>query len=550
MAFHSEIVGDGREIPPSVKVLEIKGNTDIESVLNLKDLIVLQLYDTKVSSITGCNKLNAITLDTNHVLKELIMPSIRDATIRDATNLTNLVLTNVIKLTLSRLPNIQMVLADNLRELSLSDIHLWDTACFKNLQTLNLRKVEGVALIDFRECQALKKISISHCACRSIKNINNVDSIIIDNCPRLQEIDNFSKIGYCRINRSRKLIRLTRMEDIDKLRILCCDAFSSIKLLNVKDLKIEHCFGMILAEVNGAERLSFEKCMDLFEIILYSGLRYLSIDDCRMLEMLRFKVGVNVSPIFMGLTISIKRDINIAHIKDWYASKLIIENNSSIETIDNIYNLGTAIIKNCKSLCSIGNLSVNNILAVHNCPELEKIENICCVQQLAMSECDSLTKIGLYCSEPTMIKISQCMNLQLAIDGCKLDRLTLYDCGLVIVDKLASKCSINTNNASILPDLMNDNEPALTTFYSKVARTARLIQRVMRMAAVRSKYKKYKRLRETNDMYLCVICHEDIDFPSAIFTSCDHMFHNSCFKRWMLIKRVCPLCNTNMRNIA
>lgn len=40
----------------------------------------------------------------------------------------------------------------------------------------------------------------------------------------------------------------------------------------------------------------------------------------------------------------------------------------------------------------------------------------------------------------------------------------------------------------------------------------------------------------------CAICFEDIDDFNCKRISCNHLFHKECLDRWILYKRVCPMC--------
>jgi len=47
-------------------------------------------------------------------------------------------------------------------------------------------------------------------------------------------------------------------------------------------------------------------------------------------------------------------------------------------------------------------------------------------------------------------------------------------------------------------------------------------------------------LRDHGD--LCSICYQDMEEPHAVITNCQHFFHKSCLKKWLVVQDNCPLC--------
>ncbi|KAI3827233.1 hypothetical protein L1987_01309 [Smallanthus sonchifolius] len=48
----------------------------------------------------------------------------------------------------------------------------------------------------------------------------------------------------------------------------------------------------------------------------------------------------------------------------------------------------------------------------------------------------------------------------------------------------------------------------------------------------------------------CPICHEDYKNGDKIgrMVKCGHEYHVDCIKRWLLIKKLCPICRTECSN--
>lgn len=45
--------------------------------------------------------------------------------------------------------------------------------------------------------------------------------------------------------------------------------------------------------------------------------------------------------------------------------------------------------------------------------------------------------------------------------------------------------------------------------------------------------------------HTCAICLEDIKY-SGTMTSCCHLYHNYCLKKWVMCGNGCPLCRNDM----
>jgi hypothetical protein len=49
-----------------------------------------------------------------------------------------------------------------------------------------------------------------------------------------------------------------------------------------------------------------------------------------------------------------------------------------------------------------------------------------------------------------------------------------------------------------------------------------------------------------DNSYNCVICLKDLDMDNGVLTPCNHRYHSECFFKWILKKRTCPLCRTEL----
>lgn len=56
----------------------------------------------------------------------------------------------------------------------------------------------------------------------------------------------------------------------------------------------------------------------------------------------------------------------------------------------------------------------------------------------------------------------------------------------------------------------------------------------------------HKKMPQTNN--ICSICYSEINHDSndCVITPCNHVFHGNCLQSWMKIKKICPICKTNL----
>jgi hypothetical protein len=52
------------------------------------------------------------------------------------------------------------------------------------------------------------------------------------------------------------------------------------------------------------------------------------------------------------------------------------------------------------------------------------------------------------------------------------------------------------------------------------------------------------------DTYSCSICQneqeEEEEEKEMVTTKCNHVFHSTCLKKWVLIKTICPMCRASL----
>ena len=41
---------------------------------------------------------------------------------------------------------------------------------------------------------------------------------------------------------------------------------------------------------------------------------------------------------------------------------------------------------------------------------------------------------------------------------------------------------------------------------------------------------------------VCSICYQEMQYPDAVITDCQHFFHKYCLKKWLVVQDNCPLC--------
>lgn len=74
---------------------------------------------------------------------------------------------------------------------------------------------------------------------------------------------------------------------------------------------------------------------------------------------------------------------------------------------------------------------------------------------------------------------------------------------------------------------------------------------IISFKARREAIQKFKSLTRVNSEILrslnetCVICCSEMK-SGVLRTPCNHIFHNSCVKKWICVKATCPLCNKDL----
>ena len=532
-------------------VLTIQNNSSINQVLNCPSLSILQLSQTQVVEINDCSILYSLTISDNIGLKMLNLFSVRKLNISRAMNLESIDMENVQTAKLKDLPLLTDITLPTLTEVSVDNVgamcpHL--SSSFPKAHSIELINVSSFDKKERFSGSLLRHLTFRNCNIRNINCLNELDELIVEDCKFLQSITNLKLKSLMAAN-CNGLIKIESITS-ELITVSRCNHLRKLSQLDCEKLNIEFCFEIATLPTLETKDLAISRCPSLVKINLSESVQTAMIDNCESLTYIDFDSEIAYG--YNNLEIRMYGDNELTAIKDWFVAKLDVRNNSSLESIQNIYNLVDLTVVNCRELCSISDASVLGDLHIEMCPSLEEVSNMYGFTNLVVIECDMLSLFQTYLTELRNVYISNCNNLTFAIMGSQLESLALIDCGAIMVHDLPIDAEVDVKNASLLPNLSSSDviedvsQSAALKFRTHIElmiTKARLISRYVKKFIVRNRYLKYIRFKNENDVYDCPICHDVIIPNNSTVTSCSHIFHVTCLFEWLKIKRSCPLCN-------
>jgi hypothetical protein len=540
--------------------LEVVNNYHIKSVEDCPNLSIVSLVRTRVENIDNCPLLYSLIVINNSRLVRLAIPSAQDVSLEKIPTLANIRLANATKVSLDNLPALCQLSLTHVINLSISnmvfnaDIGLISSE-FPHLKTLQLSNVDNFPLIGEGYSRPLKKLYIRNCNIERLARLDGYGSITIEQCNQLVFVDRISNTSTLNIDNCPNLVRVQYITATDEINIIRCSGLQRVVHVEASTISIEYCFSIVSLPSLFVQNIKVCYCPSFSAIKISDSLRGLVIQYCDMFEFVEFNsVEINAHE---DIKITIEGSNRIEYIKDWYASELTISDNSSLESIANVYNLANLSLTDCRELGDISNMFISESMTVNNCAALESITNVCGVQTAIITECESLRVLQIYLSEISKFAISHCHELHTVIDGSHLRDLILIECGSVLVTNIELCARVDTINAISMPDISSDlcdddisdtqeqdGARRIQTRMYNLQTATNIIARSIGRYLKHIKKAKYqdKELRE--GIHACVICLEMVESWNVSFTSCDHMFHSKCIHQWLQVRRQCPLCNT------
>jgi len=534
---------------PCTSVLTVSNDRKLRIIRACNILTILFLNNTRVQSIKNCPLLYHINITGNRGMERLTNIAAHEVVLSACTHLRMIDIQQATNLTIENMPNIHQILAPNVKSVSILNMNIAYLpfrlhAAFPQMTSLRIENGgyfelnEELGLSHILEIPShVRSITIHKCDIATLTELRNLNKLVIDDCPKLKDITNIKNIKILQIRNCNQLTTLRSFNRVGICEVSKCDQLQILMNLSCKKMDIGFCFGLVTLPPISTDCLIIDKCPSLVNIELHDQCHALVINACYSFEMVLFSYQSDTS--YSDLLIKMTEDNNVVSIKDWYATRLCIENNKTLENIQNVYNLMELSLINCMEVDRIANLPLDSIV-VEECPSLEIINGIYGVSDIFISRCDSLRDIQLMLSELRSVDIYHCPNLSLTFDGSKLYRIRANNCGVIMPLNIRPAAQINMTNVALISDIYNIDK--LNSRIDELFKAGYVIMHRLHGWIDRIRYKKFKRLIDNNSRE-CAICQDDMYPQSTHYTRCNHAFHLVCICRWTNIRRSCPLCN-------
>ncbi len=540
----------------NASILSVVSNALLKRIHNCTNLSIIKLFKTEVESIQACRILYSLDIIENNGIEKLKLPSVRNCLLSDLEELDHVDLKSAIDVKLDKLMSLRRLFLPSVINLTISNMSIRNKHHFMNLVHVELINTHGYEY-DILTSPNLKTILLKNCSLKQICNLDGLDEIIIDQCESLRYIENVSNVKTLSIRNCPRLASMVGINSIQQMTVTCCNDLKRIACIEAKTLRFDSCYSLTSIPQLIVENLQFVHCPSVIFINMSSKLKELIVDHCISLEVVQF--NNDTAFCYADLSIKIIGNNKIVDIKEWYADSLVIRDNSSLETIDSVYNVSDLLLIDCRELYSVSNVYIVNELLIESCPAIEKVVNVFGFTNLHLIDCESLNMFDMYLTNLHSVRINDCPELNLSISGSGLEELNLLNCGFVFVSNLSKHTMIDIANTRLLPDLKTNmlllstpslnEEPVieeavqLRQHMTFIFNQSNMIKRYIRRYIDMNKYIRFRDMVRQDRICNCAICHDSMTPNTSFFTRCNHLFHVDCFRNWMAIRRSCPLCN-------
>ncbi len=538
-------------------VLHINSNKHVKHIKHCLNLAILSIIDSKVCGIYDCPILYSLKISQNSNITKLKLSSVRDAELTNLDSLQSLRLPMATKVTLNNLPQLQYLNLSNVSELELSNM-TFNISKFElpNLESLNLTNVHNFPLTTLN-VQMLRILIINNCDISRLTNLNGCSKVVIKDCETIASISNIANSESIKVINCPNLLTVGNIVSNHNITISRCNALTQLDNIQSIVMSLEYCFSLVSLNPLPIDIIRVIRCPSLSSIKLFPDVKHLHVDSCNVLAFLEFDSSIAFG--YSNLCVELIGNNHIDIIKDWFVNQLIINDNSSLVSISNVYNLSALSLNDCREVETISNMFVQNTLSILNCPCLEDIDNLCGFSNLVIHDCMSLTSTKLYLTKLAICDIMACPDLNIAIDGSRLTNLKLVDSGRIIIMNLILSSRVFVKNIEWLPDIgqpyiicetgenqMLRNAVILASYYHRMHIAANQITSAIKLYTLRRINKQYDELNQNGITHTCAICLELHKKSNVTITPCSHMFHKHCLQQWIRIRQNCPLCNNDI----
>lgn len=538
---------------PHSLVLKIVDNDSIQKVVNCPNLCMLLIERSNVQKIIQCPVLYSLSIIDNYCMKQIKSSSIQELFLKNVSCLETIEMSKTTKVHLEDLTLIKTLKIPKAAEVVLINVSIENVnaldSLFPNVTSLGLFNIKAVNRIEGLQCNLLKILHLDNCnSLIKLSDLDGFEKIIVKNCISLKSIEDLFGVKQLIIENCPNLKKVRQVK-CNELIISRCDKIVALENIISNTLKAEYCLLLNSIDTVYADKLILSKCISLVKLELNEDLNEIIIDNCDNLTYVEF--SCEIAFCYNDLSITILGSNQITDISDWYASKLCIQNNNSLESVKSVYNLTELSISNCTELYSLSDITVLGDLSIESCVSLENIVNVYGFYNLLVINCPQLQTFEMFLTELKEVMINGCPNLQLQLNCNRIRTLSLIDCGAIILEDLAEDALVEINNVGLLPNILSkeDAKDCVSKINSRMeslVKNASIILRYIRAFIIRKKYITFSSLYKTNSIYDCAICYDKLTIQSSTLTKCNHLFHQYCISEWLSIKRTCPLCNYHL----
>lgn len=541
------------ELGPSVVSLVIKTNKNLNVLKGLQTLTYLKLDNTHVYTIIDLPLLSVLNIEHNRKIKQIERlnnlfelrcndcPLLRNV---ELSNANQVVIENCLNLEKLKLPKVETLRLTNCKNLKTIKIGPY-------IKTLELCNCPSIVSLDFLNIEGTDMDLLEVNACDGLTKINNIidcSKISITNCNQIIKVRNLTNIDLLVLDNCKKLSRIEDLYEVSKCSISRCESIYSIEDLELNEFEIEYCPKICRIKKIIAMTMKIRYCHYLDTLSIDDYTKNLFIEECHILSNIKFKH--ETSERCNKLNLTLKGQIAIEEISQWYISELTIIDNPILRQLNAVYNLNKLAIHSCSNLRVVANMIILNLLEITNCNRLTDIENIMFVDTIKIIDIPKLTHIGINCCSPSLIHVEDCHLLKLTIFGEHLKHLTLINTDIILLIDLNPCAIIKTLNSGYFPDLETNliiwhKDKIIAEAISLInfdCRQKLMMKRIINSIRLHMVKKYYHKLQEVFQNPYCTICMDDIE-DEMFVSKCFHTFHESCIRLWVLEKNKCPLCN-------
>ncbi|CAI0441509.1 unnamed protein product [Linum tenue] len=340
------LVGDFSGSLPNMHWLRLHMCRSVPTNLNLKELIILDLYNCKICKLSKLKTLSLSNSEAEPFGSVVVLPS--------SLNSLRVGFCG----SLERLPNLGNL--NNLMELSLLDVGVYEIRGLgelRMLETMSIRKAPNLSNLDgLQSLLLLKKLKIYGCPALeklpSVANLSNLHRLYIRSCQLISEIQSLAPL--------RQNLTSLEIDGCPRLDIYlsCLDVHSNLKQIMVYKFTE-------MTEVRGLEGLA-------------SSLESLGLSCCNSIQKL---------PDVSGLK-------KLADLRVHRCPRL-----TQLDGVEMLESLQRLVVSDCNSVSTLPDLSrlkKLSFLNISECtnlvdvPGLERLESL---QELTMTCCTSIKKL-------------------------------------------------------------------------------------------------------------------------------------------------------------